>query len=117
MNDTTSAEINRLHDGRHLRAARILAGLTQQQLANAAGLHVNAVRYWEADNRSSEPWGVAIERLVAALRRYGVEVAALFGDDKQLALVRRQQLSIKTNSLITDNLDAGIAAATNTPIG
>jgi hypothetical protein len=44
MNDATGAEIDRLHDGRHLRAARILAGLTQQQLAEAAELHVNAVR-------------------------------------------------------------------------
>jgi DNA-binding XRE family transcriptional regulator len=51
MNDTAGAEIDRLHNGRHLRAARTLAGLTQQQLADAAGIHVNAVRYWEADDR------------------------------------------------------------------
>jgi transcriptional regulator with XRE-family HTH domain len=56
MNDMTGAEIDRLHDGRHLRAARILAGLTQQELAEAAGINVNAVRYWEAEDRSSEPW-------------------------------------------------------------
>ena len=45
MNDLVGAEIDRLYDGRHLRAARILAGLTQKQLAEAAGIHVNAVRY------------------------------------------------------------------------
>ena len=89
MNDATGAEIDRLHDGRHLRAARILAGLTQQQLADAAELHVNAVRYWEADDRSAEPWGFAIDRLVAVLRQHGVEVAAAFSGDQQIALIRR----------------------------
>ena len=89
MNDTTGAEIDHLHDGRHLRAARILAGLTQQQLAVAADVHVNCVRYWEADDRSADPWGFAIDRLVAALRQHGVEVAAVFGGDRQIALIRR----------------------------
>ena len=89
MNDAIGAEIDRLHDGRHLRAARILAGLTQQQLADAAELHVNAVRYWEADDRSAEPWGFAIDRLVAVLRQHGVEVAAAFSGDQQIALIRR----------------------------
>jgi transcriptional regulator with XRE-family HTH domain len=89
VNDTAGAEIDRLHDGRHLRAARILAGLTQQQLADAADLHVNSLRYWEADDRSSEPWGVAIDRLVAVLRNHGVEVAAVFGGNQQIALIRR----------------------------
>ena len=32
--------------GRQLRAARILAGLTQKQLANL-GVHERAARYWE----------------------------------------------------------------------
>jgi transcriptional regulator with XRE-family HTH domain len=33
--------------GRQLRAARILAGLTQRQLAQAVGVHERAARYWE----------------------------------------------------------------------
>ena len=33
--------------GRQLRAARILAGLTQRQLAKAVGVHERAARYWE----------------------------------------------------------------------
>jgi transcriptional regulator with XRE-family HTH domain len=90
MNDLARAEVDRLHDGRHLRAARKLAGLTQQQLADAADLHVNAVRYWEADDRSSELCGPAVDRLVAALRQHGVEVAAVFGGDRQFALIRRR---------------------------
>jgi DNA-binding transcriptional regulator YiaG len=90
MSDTTGAEIDRLHDGRHLRAARILAGLTQQQLAHAANVNVNSVRYWETNDRSSEPWGVAIGKLVAALRQHGVEVATVFSDDNQFTLIRRR---------------------------
>jgi hypothetical protein len=45
--------------------------------------------YWEGDDRSAEPWGVAIDRLVAVLRQHGVEVAAAFGGDQQIALIRR----------------------------
>jgi transcriptional regulator with XRE-family HTH domain len=33
--------------GRQLRAARILAGLTQKQLAQGVGVHERAARYWE----------------------------------------------------------------------
>jgi len=33
--------------GRQLRAARILAGLTLKQLAQAVGVHERAARYWE----------------------------------------------------------------------
>ena len=33
--------------GRQLRAARILAGLTQKQLAQAVGVNERAARYWE----------------------------------------------------------------------
>jgi transcriptional regulator with XRE-family HTH domain len=90
MEDMTGAEIDRLHDARHLRAARILAGLTQQELAEAAGINVNALRYWEADDRSSELCGYAIDKLVAALRQHGVEVATEFGDDNQFAVIRRR---------------------------
>jgi transcriptional regulator with XRE-family HTH domain len=74
MNYTTGTEIDRLHDGRHLRAARALAGLPLQQLADAAGIHVNAVRYWEADDQSSEPWGVPSTDWS---RRYGVAYLAV----------------------------------------
>jgi DNA-binding transcriptional regulator YiaG len=90
MEEMTGADIDRLHDGRHLRAARILAGLTQQELAEAAAINVNAVRYWEADDRSSEPWGYAIDRLVAALRQHGVEVATVSSYDNQFTMIRRR---------------------------
>jgi transcriptional regulator with XRE-family HTH domain len=34
--------------GRQIRAARMLAGLTQADLARAAGCHPRSVRYWES---------------------------------------------------------------------
>jgi hypothetical protein len=34
--------------GRQLRCARILAGLTQADLARAAGYHPRSARYWES---------------------------------------------------------------------
>ena len=37
--------------GRQLAAARVLAGITQKQLAEHAGLHVNSVRYMERQER------------------------------------------------------------------
>jgi transcriptional regulator with XRE-family HTH domain len=36
-----------IRSGRQLRAARILAGLTQKQLADAVGVHERSTRYWE----------------------------------------------------------------------
>lgn len=37
--------------GRQLAAARALAGITQEQLAERAGLHVNSIRYMERQPR------------------------------------------------------------------
>jgi len=59
-----------LSSGRYLKAARVLAGLTQRQLAGAAGLHPNSVKYWEQD--SSFICGYAVDRMVEALDRHGV---------------------------------------------
>jgi len=61
--------------GRQLRAARVLAGLTQAQLAQQAGFHERACRYWEA--RGDAPPTTtpsSLERIEAALARNGVTV-------------------------------------------
>jgi transcriptional regulator with XRE-family HTH domain len=61
--------------GRQLRAARVLAGLTQAQLAQQAGFHERACRYWEAqgDNPpTSTPSSLA--KIEAVLGRNGVVV-------------------------------------------
>jgi len=59
--------------GCQLRAARVLAGLTQAELARAAGFHPRAVRYWEAKD-SDPPTNVAstLESIEKALSRHGV---------------------------------------------
>jgi transcriptional regulator with XRE-family HTH domain len=38
---------NNIMSGRQLRAARILAGLTQREFSKAVGVNEPAVRYWE----------------------------------------------------------------------
>jgi transcriptional regulator with XRE-family HTH domain len=60
--------------GAVLKAARTLAGLSQRQLADAAGLHPKSVAYWERKG-SSGHWGeVGLKRIVDALRAHGVIV-------------------------------------------
>jgi transcriptional regulator with XRE-family HTH domain len=63
--------------GRQIRAARILAGLTQKQFAHAVGVHERAARYWELKNDKS-PTSTAsmLERIEAALHSHGVIVFA-----------------------------------------
>jgi transcriptional regulator with XRE-family HTH domain len=59
--------------GRQIRAARILAGLTQAELAHAAGYHPRSVRYWESKG-SEAPTNVesTLDRIEQALNRRGV---------------------------------------------
>jgi transcriptional regulator with XRE-family HTH domain len=64
-----------LVSGRQLRAARVLAGLTQKQLAKEAGFHERACRYWEArGNRQPTSTSSTLARIEAALLRSGVAV-------------------------------------------
>ena len=67
--------ITNIVSGRQLRAARVLAGLTQSQLAKQACFHERACRYWEAqgdDPPSTTPSSLA--KIEAALGRNGVAV-------------------------------------------
>jgi transcriptional regulator with XRE-family HTH domain len=59
-----------LRNGRQLKAARALAGLSQRQLAHQAGLHVNSVKGWET--RHDRIGGFAVSRMIAALEAYGI---------------------------------------------
>jgi transcriptional regulator with XRE-family HTH domain len=55
--------------GRQLRAARILAGLTQKQLAQAVGVHERAARYWELkENKAPASTRSSLEKIEAVLR-------------------------------------------------
>jgi transcriptional regulator with XRE-family HTH domain len=61
--------------GSQIRAARSLLGWSQDELARAANLHLNAVAYWE--QTVSIPTGRhqphACRKIAEALRRFGVE--------------------------------------------
>jgi len=63
--------------GRQLRAARILAGLTQKQLAQAVGVHERAARYWELKgDKIPTSTRSLLEKTEIVLRAYGVIVFA-----------------------------------------
>ena len=61
--------------GRQLRAARILAGLTQRQLAQAVGVHERAARYWEIkEGKPPTSTPDTLQKIETVLRDYGVIV-------------------------------------------
>jgi hypothetical protein len=68
----------RLVSARQLRAARVLAGLTQAQLSIEAGFNPRACKYWEhwGDTIPSTRWKT-VDAIEAALARHGV---VLFAD-------------------------------------
>ena len=63
--------------GRQLRAARVLAGLTQRQLAIESGFAARAAKYWES-REDILPTCIAssLAAIEETLRRHGVEVFA-----------------------------------------
>ena len=63
--------MTKLLEGRQLKAAHALAGIKQDELAEAAGLHVNSIRYMERKAHiTNTPY--VVERVVLALERFGV---------------------------------------------
>jgi transcriptional regulator with XRE-family HTH domain len=75
-----------LRNGRHLKAARIMAGLTQVQLADAAGLHPNSVKRWEGYSRRIG--GHAVGLMVEALELYGVHFGEEHSEGRSVAVLR-----------------------------
>ena len=72
--------------GRQLRAARILAGLTQKQLAQAVGVHERAARYWELkENKPPTSTSSVLEKIEAVLRDHDVIVFATLTAGVRLA--------------------------------
>src|SRR5262245_59410421 len=59
--------------GRQIRAARMLAGLTQADLARETGCHPRSVQYWEGKDTDA-PTNVAstLDSIEQALNRHGV---------------------------------------------
>ena len=56
--------------GQQLKAARALVGIGQDQLAEAAGLHVNSVRYLERQDRITTIY--SRQRVETAMNAFGV---------------------------------------------
>jgi DNA-binding transcriptional regulator YiaG len=83
------AEMISFVTGRHLRAARILARLSQADLARAAGVHRNCVKYWESDSRKGSPSGWAVDRLRDALAEHGVRAEIRKGERGDVAVIRQ----------------------------
>ena len=75
-----------LVNGRTLKAVRVLAGMTQQQLALASGLQPNAVKYGE--RRASRIDGHAVSRMGAALGQHGVYVGEEQATSGTVAVLR-----------------------------
>jgi transcriptional regulator with XRE-family HTH domain len=64
-------------NGRQLRSARILAGLSQKQLARMVGVHERSVRYWELkEDRAPTSTIDFLEKIEAALLTHGVIIFA-----------------------------------------
>ena len=61
-----------LASGAHLVAARIMAGLSQVELASLAGIHRNSVQRWES--MPVIKGGFALEKIEVALKSKGVLV-------------------------------------------
>jgi transcriptional regulator with XRE-family HTH domain len=59
-------------NGRHLAAARAFAGLTQLELAQLAGVHVNGIKRLERMNTGLG--GMTAERVAEALHRCGIVI-------------------------------------------
>jgi len=57
-------------NGRHLAAARTMAGLTQVQLAQLAGVHVNGIKRFE--RMEARLGGVTVTRIGDALQNLGI---------------------------------------------
>jgi transcriptional regulator with XRE-family HTH domain len=63
-----------LKTGNQLRAARVLAGLTQSQLAKRCGMHVNSISAMEKRGSASLTSGLdTLTEVVRALESLGVE--------------------------------------------
>jgi transcriptional regulator with XRE-family HTH domain len=77
-------------DGGHIRAARIIAGLTREKLAAAANLHPNSIKYWENDRSPCWPGGFAITKISSVLASVGVETEVEEQGNYVVAIIRKR---------------------------
>ncbi len=71
------ATVSNIVSARQLRAARVMAGLTQRQLSIGAGFNPRAAKYWESrDDQLPTCVPDTLAAIEQTLRRHGVEVFA-----------------------------------------
>lgn len=75
-----------LKNGNQLKAARVLAGLSQRELAREAGLHANSVKNWEG--KTGTIGGYAVRCMVDALKRRGVHCGVEHAEGRKIAVLR-----------------------------
>ena len=76
MTDATATPKQGLVSGAQIRAGRALLNLKREDLARAAGLHKNAVAYWEGREVPPGQTPYAVACISRALRLRGVEAFA-----------------------------------------
>ena len=72
--------------GRQLRAARVLAGLTQKTLGAALGVDQRSVRFWERKHNRQPTSSCHLYRIEQALLDHGVRLIAEPAPGAMLAL-------------------------------
>jgi len=84
--------------GRQLRAARILACLTQKQFAQEVGVHERAARYWELkEDKQPTSTKDLLQRMEHVLRDHGVIVFVSPAPGARLATEHDQNLPLGGN--------------------
>jgi DNA-binding XRE family transcriptional regulator len=74
---TIARPMANLKSGRQLRAARVLAGLSQKQLAQKVGVHERTARYWELkEDKAPISTQHLLWQIEAVLLNHGVIVFA-----------------------------------------
>jgi hypothetical protein len=69
------ANIANIVSGRQLRAARVMAGLSQRELSIESGYGPKAAKYWERhDNKLPTCMPQSLAAIEQTLRRHGVEL-------------------------------------------
>jgi hypothetical protein len=74
---TVQLTMSNIVSARQLRAARVLAELTQGQLSTESGFNPRAAKYWESrGDKAPTCTATTLEAIEQTLRRHGVEVFA-----------------------------------------
>jgi hypothetical protein len=92
--------------GRQIKAARALIGMDQPTLGKAAGLHRNAVGYWEGKNTIPRREPVGVRRIREALTAAGVTIYSAPAPGVALVQAVSQRPCVKPSSVAPSVHDA-----------